>query len=1469
MTILHRFANAIALHSGPLLHDRIRRSRVTNRCAAEALETRRLLSARIDGFDYAVAGNTFGLEVRYQSDHRLGADEGHVWYGDGVMEPMMVDREAWDADTGRGRFLAWHEFAPAPSPEAQDRVVTFAVGRQGSSIDFRTITIQTTSGDYAEPAPTSAGLINAAPFAGGDAMAASSAPETVGTAPTVTAVYVAGSTWDPSFKTYIASNGLGHATYGYAVPAATQLDELPWTNLNQVSVAFSEDVWVSPSDLLVRGVSVPNYSVTGLAYDSTTKTATWTLGQNLAPYVSTAPSGDNIVLHLTNFITDKDAGNRLDGEWTNPTPPATGADAFPSGDGAADGVFDFRVNALPGDATRDGVVNSLDLSDVHRRLNTTAAANPPDALYSIHHDLNGDGRINADDRSAVDQRRNERLPTTAPIAPVVPTGPSSLSAITVSDKQIDLAWTDVAGETSYTVERNNLGAGHGWTTIGTVPADATFYADTAVVEGMDYYYQVRALSAAGESLPSEIAAAAADYATPTVTQSAAANPAVVPGMMTTLSVGGSLSGWPTREHNLRYTWSVVSKPSGAANPQVAQNGTISAQKTTAMFSKAGSYTLRVEITNGMITASSDVNVTVQQTATTVAVSPLEGRIQHEASQQFTAVVRDQFGHDLSPQPALTWSAEPAGFGNITSGGRYTAPRRDQGGGPVMIRAAAVGASGTAWADVGPNVIIDFDDLAAGTIVTNQYSEATFSADPEYSNYAIPETYTGNASAPNVLGAVADPRPDGPWNSHAYVNNTYISFPTPVNDLKFHKFADNSAAGPIGQVRVFVDGALAATVPIIADGDFYDADVIDLSTHRRVTRIEIVNINDPGGLLWDDFSFSPVGIDVDVDSDNNNGFDPAFPRSFDGNAEDQIEDSTSQPGKLIAVNDDDTDGDGIPDFADGFGLFAGPNYSATANERFVPMVLELPEGVDPAVAKVRFLYDGSDPARVDLGVEDGVYRPAPGSLRIWRKDGGQARSVTQDYVVPSQSVVASALGMGTSRKATFWVEAIAAGAMQADQRIVVQVDADGDGPGQFGSFDGVRVTAFDVDIESTWSDQIQGVAVNSVPGATGYNGTNHTDGSLVSMKDYLFMGTRTDNRLYVKSQFRLTPDLPSIRSILLFRLYTTREQGWVMDDSAASSDGAVGGTIQGNVASMSSLLGQSHFPNQHWPIHVAWGLDDDRNGLLAGPNDGTKREVREIGRDRIEAVDRRMFNFANAELDSLRLAGVGSILYNRPHSRNFLYAFQNDLGLDGAINFVNGTTVQAGEYKLTHNVGALFNAQGSAPINKAVFTPTSGTSSLLRDVAVSPTMLDFIDATLTRHKQTVVDWFAAPANATADEHRFTFASARPEVSFQPDPNQDLFTALGDTVTSGMTISVTVRRQIIDGLQVVSSSAASLGGVMTDLYDFDFDTAHPAPLAAVMQSGFNGGTDRDVAGGRVYKNEIHFSGSAAVSYSYRYA
>jgi hypothetical protein len=129
-------------------------------------------------------------------------------------------------------------------------------------------------------------------------------------------------------------------------------------------------------------------------------------------------------------------------------------------------------------------------------------------------------------------------------------------------------------------------------------------------------------------------------------------------------------------------------------------------------------------------------------------------------------------------------------------------------------------------------------------------------------------------------------------------------------------------------------------------------------------------------------------DLDIDSDNSAGAHGG-PDRTDG--EERIEDDGSLPGKIVAVNDGDSDGDGIPGFADGYDLDKDDfNDVDSAGDRFVPLVLELPAGIDLSAARLEFVYPASDPAGVARTGQPPAFEPAPGTLRVWTKDAGVRR-----------------------------------------------------------------------------------------------------------------------------------------------------------------------------------------------------------------------------------------------------------------------------------------------------------------------------------------------------------------------------------------------------------------------------------------------------------------------------------------------
>jgi titin len=87
-----------------------------------------------------------------------------------------------------------------------------------------------------------------------------------------------------------------------------------------------------------------------------------------------------------------------------------------------------------------------------------------------------------------------------PALPQVPATPINVAATANSSTQITVTWSDVATETGYRVQRS--GDGINWTTVGTVGANVTSFADTGLTPSTIYNYRVVAFNNVGDSAAS-------------------------------------------------------------------------------------------------------------------------------------------------------------------------------------------------------------------------------------------------------------------------------------------------------------------------------------------------------------------------------------------------------------------------------------------------------------------------------------------------------------------------------------------------------------------------------------------------------------------------------------------------------------------------------------------------------------------------------------------------------------------------------------------------------------------------------------------------------------------------------------------------------------------------------------------------------------------------------------------------------
>ncbi len=173
---------------------------------------------------------------------------------------------------------------------------------------------------------------------------------------------------------------------------------------------------------------------------------------------------------------------------------------------------------------------------------------------------------------------------------------------------------------------------------------------------------------------------------PTIATAAAASPATVSNKTTTLSVLGADNGG---EASLTYSW--ATNGSVPASVTYSVNGTNATKSTVATFSKAGSYPLRATITDlSGLSVTSDVTVTVNQTASTVTVSPVTPLVHVGSTQSFTATAVDQFGATIAPSPTFTWAV--SGGKTINSSGVVSASTTT--GGPSTVTATVSGRGGS-------------------------------------------------------------------------------------------------------------------------------------------------------------------------------------------------------------------------------------------------------------------------------------------------------------------------------------------------------------------------------------------------------------------------------------------------------------------------------------------------------------------------------------------------------------------------------------------------------------------------------------------------------------------------------------------------------------------------------------------------------------------------------------------------------
>jgi hypothetical protein len=204
-----------------------------------------------------------------------------------------------------------------------------------------------------------------------------------------TTVRVGSTDWNDDFLDFVDPA----LHLGYAVPANAA--PLPWTNLNQLSVTFTQSLQkagggaLTADDFSIVSVDQVDYNalVSDFLYDSASHTATFT-------FISS--------IETDTLIVSIDAANLQD-ERGHVQP----------------GIYQFRLDVLPGDADRNGAVTMDDVNSIRQRQGTGTVSGAPEAHYSIFHDLDGSGGIVGTDVGRALLRLGGELPADEPAPPAL------------------------------------------------------------------------------------------------------------------------------------------------------------------------------------------------------------------------------------------------------------------------------------------------------------------------------------------------------------------------------------------------------------------------------------------------------------------------------------------------------------------------------------------------------------------------------------------------------------------------------------------------------------------------------------------------------------------------------------------------------------------------------------------------------------------------------------------------------------------------------------------------------------------------------------------------------------------------------------------------------------------------------------------------------------------------------------------
>jgi hypothetical protein len=222
--------------------------------------------------------------------------------------------------------------------------------------------------------------------------------------------------------------------------------------------------------------------------------------------------------------------------------------------------------------TRDGTAVSLSGATLSPNSTTSTTSYTLSNLSSLT-TTQGNYVLTLTPTSSVVDQNNVVMLQSETVSWTNDSAPSSLAATATGPNDIHLTWTNTSTDSSkpsIAVLRSPDGVSN-WQIVNTVAGGTTSYDDTTVSDGVQYYYEVEAVSGSNYSAPSNVVSIAAPLITPTIAAAAqVAN--VLSNKITWIdNTGNATSITVDRSTNNGSSWTNVAAYSGTAAQYVDTN----------------------------------------------------------------------------------------------------------------------------------------------------------------------------------------------------------------------------------------------------------------------------------------------------------------------------------------------------------------------------------------------------------------------------------------------------------------------------------------------------------------------------------------------------------------------------------------------------------------------------------------------------------------------------------------------------------------------------------------------------------------------------------------------------------------------------------------------------------------------------------------------------------------------------------